>query len=94
MRFHSILAEATGNPIFQIILAPIQELLIESRRRTLGKYGAQLAHDHHAKILKAVEERDPAAARKAMQFHIAANTQHLANLADASPATGNRTTKR
>lgn len=80
MRFHAILAEATGNPIFQIILAPIQELLIESRRRTLGKYGAKLAHDHHAKILTALEKRDPAAARKAMQAHITANSQHLADL--------------
>jgi len=81
MAFHSILAEATGNPIFQIILAPIQELLIESRRRTLGKYGAKLAHDHHAKILAAVDRQDAGAARKAMHDHIAANSQHLADLA-------------
>lgn len=80
MRFHAILAEATGNPIFAIILAPIQELLIESRRRTLGKYGAKLAHDHHAKILTAVTKQNPAAARKAMHDHIAANSQHLADL--------------
>ncbi len=77
MRFHAVLAEATGNPIFQIILQPIQELLIESRRRTLGRYGPKLAHEHHAEILAAVERRDAAAARKAMERHIAANSRHL-----------------
>ncbi|MCE9605772.1 MAG: FadR family transcriptional regulator [Planctomycetia bacterium] len=82
MRFHAILAEATGNPIFQLILAPIQELLIESRRRTLGRYGTQLAYDHHAKILAAVRKQDPAAARKAMHEHIATNSQHLTDLAN------------
>jgi len=49
--FHATLGEATGNPFFQIVLAPIQQLLIESRRHTLGRYGAELAHRHHAKIL-------------------------------------------
>lgn len=78
--FHALLAEATGNPVFQLILAPIQELLIESRRRTLGRYGSKLAHEHHAKILTAVECRDPTAARAAMQAHIEANSQHLAKL--------------
>lgn len=77
MRFHAVLAEATDNPVFGIILAPIQELLIESRRRTLGRYGAKLAHAHHAKILTAVERRDAAAARAAMQLHLEANSLHL-----------------
>ncbi|MGC3968507.1 MAG: FCD domain-containing protein [Pirellulales bacterium] len=58
VRFHAVLAEATGNPIFQVILQPIQELLIEGRRRTLGRYGTKLAHEHHAKILTAVKRRD------------------------------------
>lgn len=80
MQFHAVLAEATGNPLFGIILAPIQELLIESRRRTLGRYGTKLAYDHHTKILDAVERRDAEAARAAMQFHIEANSRHLSDL--------------
>ena len=82
MRFHAILAEATGNPIFQIILQPIQELLIEGRRRTLGRYGTKLAHEHHAQILAAVRKQDAEGAREAMRVHIAANSQHLATLED------------
>jgi GntR family transcriptional repressor for pyruvate dehydrogenase complex len=85
MRFHAVLAEATGNPVFQLILAPIQELLIESRRRTLGKYGSKLAHEHHAEILEAVRRRDPVAARDAMRRHIEANMRHLSDI-DAGKA--------
>ncbi len=77
LEFHTTLAAATGNPLFQLILEPIQQLLIESRRRTLGQYGAELAHEHHAKILAAVQKRDAAAAAEAMRFHIEANLQHL-----------------
>jgi GntR family transcriptional repressor for pyruvate dehydrogenase complex len=81
LEFHSILAEATGNPLFQVVLAPIQELLIQSRWQTLDRYGADLACRHHAKILKAVRAGDPAAAEQAMREHIEANTQHLGEIA-------------
>jgi DNA-binding FadR family transcriptional regulator len=78
--FHSVLAEATGNPLFGIVLAPIQERLIESRRQTLGRYGADIAYNHHGEILTAVARRDPAAASQAMRDHIQANTGHLQRL--------------
>ena len=77
LEFHAILARATGNPLFQVVLAPIQELLIESRRRTLGKYGSEIAHRHHARILEAVEAGDPRTAEQVMRQHIEANFQHL-----------------
>jgi DNA-binding FadR family transcriptional regulator len=77
LEFHAALAEATGNPMFAVVLAPIQELLIESRRRTLGRYGAELAHGHHAKILAAVEAGSPDAAAQAMREHLEVNLQHL-----------------
>jgi GntR family transcriptional regulator, transcriptional repressor for pyruvate dehydrogenase complex len=79
--FHAVLARATGNPLFQVVLAPIQELLIESRRQTLGRYGAEIAFRHHARILTAVEAGDVAAAEQAMREHIQANFQHLNDVA-------------
>jgi DNA-binding FadR family transcriptional regulator len=82
--FHATLAEASGNPLFGIVLAPIQELLIESRRRTLGRHGAELAHGHHAAILKAVEAGDAEAATRAMHTHILTNFEHLAGDRGAS----------
>jgi DNA-binding GntR family transcriptional regulator len=54
--------------------------LIESRRRTLGKYGAALAYEHHARILDAVRAQDAPAASHAMRFHLEANLQHLAEV--------------
>jgi len=80
LRFHAILADASGNPVFQIVLQPIHELLIESRRRTVGRFGSQLAHAHHAKILDAVRLGDSAAAAAAMQEHLQVNSEHLKNL--------------
>ncbi len=76
--FHAILAEATGNPIFQMILGPIQELLFESRRRTISRYGAMLGYDHHQKILAAVRAQQPQQAYQAMAHHLQMNATHLA----------------
>lgn len=84
LEFHAILAEATGNPLFGIVLTPIQELLIETRRRTVGRHGAALAHDHHARILDAVRVGDPAAAAEAMRMHLEANYQHLSENAESA----------
>jgi GntR family transcriptional repressor for pyruvate dehydrogenase complex len=77
MEFHAVLAEASGNPLFNLMLAPIQELLIESRRRTLGRHGALLAYEHHAAILDAVRAGDEAVATEAMRRHLQMNVQHL-----------------
>jgi DNA-binding FadR family transcriptional regulator len=78
LEFHAVLAEASGNPLFGIVLAPIQELLIESRRRTLGRHGAGIAHRHHTAILEAVRAGDPGTAEHAMRQHLVANYEHLA----------------
>jgi GntR family transcriptional repressor for pyruvate dehydrogenase complex len=75
--FHAALADATGNPLFQVVLGPIQQLLMESRRRTLGRFGSEIAHRHHAQILAAVAAGDATAAERAMREHIEANFQHL-----------------
>jgi GntR family transcriptional repressor for pyruvate dehydrogenase complex len=77
LEFHAALADATRNPLFQVVLAPIQQLLIASRRRTLGRYGSDIAHRHHEKILAAVRDRDRDGAARAMREHIEANFEHL-----------------
>jgi GntR family transcriptional repressor for pyruvate dehydrogenase complex len=82
--FHATLAEATGNSLFQVVLEPIQQFLIESRRRTLGRHGAEIAHQHHVRILVAVVARDPDAASEAMREHLEINYQHLHEANDDS----------
>jgi len=86
VRFHAILGEATGNPLFQIILAPVQELLIESRRRALGRYGNKAAHEQHAKILDAVTRRDVEEAGEAMRVHILYNSQNISAITSEATA--------
>jgi len=101
VEFHAILAEATGNPFFQMILGPIQELLVESRRRTISQFGARLAHEHHERILAAIKARRPRVAHKAMSDHLQTNARHLAQLdpasrpdpAEATPPSRSRTRK-
>jgi DNA-binding FadR family transcriptional regulator len=75
--FHAVLAEASGNPLFGVVLAPMQELLIQSRRRTLAEHGSRLAWEHHGVILAAVRAGDPVAAERAMRRHLEINTEHL-----------------
>jgi GntR family transcriptional regulator, transcriptional repressor for pyruvate dehydrogenase complex len=77
VEFHAALADATGNPLFRVVLAPIQQLLIDSRRRTLGRYGSEIAFRHHVEILAAVRAHDAEAATAAMRRHLEANIQHL-----------------
>jgi len=76
--FHATLAEATGNPVFAIVLEPIQELLRESRRQTIGRYGADVAYKHHAQILAAVEAQDADGAVRAMREHMRVNREQVA----------------
>jgi len=69
--FHLALAEGTQNPIIPILMDPIIDMLREQRKRTaLSDGGLKRGQFHHKKILKAVMERDPEAARKAMQLHL------------------------
>lgn len=80
VRFHSLLCEATGNPLFQLILAPVQELLIEGRRRALGRFGNKTAYEQHAKILDAIVKQNADAAREAMRVHILFNSENISQL--------------
>jgi GntR family transcriptional repressor for pyruvate dehydrogenase complex len=70
MRFHKVLAEATGNPLFGIVLDVLAQLLHSSRRQTLQHSGREMALAYHQRICDAVCRRDPAAARELMAQHM------------------------
>jgi GntR family transcriptional repressor for pyruvate dehydrogenase complex len=72
LAFHRALAEASGNLMFRLILDSLAEIGIASRERTIGRIGKQTAIDHHGKIIAAIENREPAAAERAMRAHIIA----------------------
>ncbi len=68
--FHQQLAEATGNPIFSLLLHALAELLNEQRRQTLrGPGGVRAARDHQA-ILDAIAAGDVPAAQQAVRNHL------------------------
>jgi len=69
--FHLALAEAADNPLILALIDSIVELLREQRSSIFDvKGGPQRGQFHHKRILKAVETRDPEAARKAMRDHL------------------------
>lgn len=70
VRFHELLAEATGNPVFSVLLKTLGGLLGDSRRRTIRVAGVEPALIGHREILAAVERRDAAAAEEAMRRHL------------------------
>jgi GntR family transcriptional regulator, transcriptional repressor for pyruvate dehydrogenase complex len=69
-RFHDLLAEATGNRVFSMLLSVLVDMIRQSRRRTIAKAGLDITVAGHRAILAAVEKRDPDAARKAMLVHL------------------------
>jgi DNA-binding FadR family transcriptional regulator len=70
VRFHRILAEATGNPVFVLLLETLADFLRESRQRTLAYSGMERALAGHRAILDAVRSRDPVKAREAIHEHL------------------------
>jgi GntR family transcriptional regulator, transcriptional repressor for pyruvate dehydrogenase complex len=71
MRFHDLLAEATGNPVFQLLLKTLASLMRQSRHEVLGRIGVERGVEGHTAILAALRAKDPNAASKAMQEHLA-----------------------
>ncbi len=70
VQFHRVLAEATGNPLFPILLQSLEALLREFRRQAIEVRGVRSGIKEHAAVLEAVRSRDPQAAREAMIRHM------------------------
>lgn len=77
IRFHELLAEATGNPVFTVLLQTLGRLLVASRKRTIRTSGPQPAIAGHTAILAAVARHDPPAAEAAMLEHLSWAKAHL-----------------
>jgi len=77
-RFHELLARASRNPLFPLLLSTIGPLLHESRRRTISRVGTERAIEGHIKILDAVARRASEEARQAMRVHLCMAEEDLA----------------
>jgi GntR family transcriptional regulator, transcriptional repressor for pyruvate dehydrogenase complex len=69
--FHLALAEAAENPLILSLLDSIVGLLREQRIKIFFEEGGpERGQYHHARILAAIEKRDPEASRSAMREHL------------------------
>ncbi|MGH2348881.1 MAG: FadR/GntR family transcriptional regulator [bacterium] len=71
LAFHTMLADATGNPVLVSVMRHLNELWLRSRETT-GRpdTSPQKAHAFHRQVLAALKRRQGAAARRAMRRHL------------------------
>jgi GntR family transcriptional repressor for pyruvate dehydrogenase complex len=76
--FHLALAQATGNPVVVHVVQTINDLLLESRLRSLQTPDRpRRSLGGHRRILAALRARDPEGARQAMLDHLEEISQTL-----------------
>ncbi|WP_273846780.1 FadR/GntR family transcriptional regulator [Rubrobacter calidifluminis] len=80
-RFHTGLAEASGNLVLVRVMLVLLDLLSASRRETLSIPGrARQSLEDHVRILEQVKARNPAGARQAMLDHLESVETSLARI--------------
>ena len=77
IRFHDLLAEAAGNPIFGLLLTMLASLMRRSRQETISRLGSKRALAGHRAVLAAIRRTDVSAAREAMLEHLAMAEEDL-----------------
>lgn len=91
IRFHELLLTAAHNPVIGRMVSAVNELLLESRRRTMRIPGAaEKAARYHLLIAFAVRDGDAEQARAVMQQHV----RDVAQDAGAAPGDTRRTRHR
>jgi len=70
VRFHDLLVKASRNVVFAVMLAPLAQLLRESRSQTMKSGGVARAIQGHQRILNAIKAHDAEGAGTAMSEHL------------------------
>lgn len=70
--FHLALARASRNPVFVDLLEALNAAATENRRRALAFYNDRRLTELHEEIMRAVQDRNPRAARVSVQRHMRA----------------------
>jgi len=70
LEFHNALVKASQNVVFEIMLAPLMELLREQRREQIKMRGINQVIEYHTMILQAIIEKDPEKAERSMDLHL------------------------
>jgi len=77
MRFHEVLAWASGNSLFPAVLLSVNDLRWESRRKCFSNAGISHAVENHQAVLEAIKRHDGPAARQHMLHHMQMTEQDL-----------------
>ena len=70
LEFHRVIALATHNELFLLLLDSIGSSLFEIRRENLGSGSAPMTLEQHAQVLDRIAAHDPDGAREAMAAHL------------------------
>jgi GntR family transcriptional repressor for pyruvate dehydrogenase complex len=70
LEFHRLIALATRNELYLVLMDSIGNALIDIRRENLGSGSAPMTLEQHARILDRIAAHDPAGARAAMEAHL------------------------
>lgn len=71
LEFHELLASATGNPLYEVLLNPLLDNLLDLRRAGMHVTGSvHRAYDDHRRIFERITSGDASAARRAMREHL------------------------
>lgn len=80
--FHLMIVKAAQNAVLAKLIEPVRYLLQDAFRHTGSLPGApRHAQVHHWQIFRALEARDPSAARDTMRVHLERHAQNLMTLA-------------
>jgi DNA-binding FadR family transcriptional regulator len=80
LEFHLLLAEATQNQLFRVLLTPLIEQLREHFEYVWASYGprpVERVFEQHELLVKAIQQGDAALARETMTEHLAFSGQVL-----------------
>ena len=82
VRFHRVIAQASGNPILAALMETITASLYDTRRMTVDNSSdLKESAEFHREIFRAIRSRNSVAAKKAMEEHL-----NLARMAQAAEA--------
>ncbi len=70
LEFHRVIARATQNDLYLLLMDSIGSALIDIRRENLGSGSAPMTLDQHEVILERIATGDPEGARAAMAVHL------------------------
>lgn len=83
--FHVLLAKHSGNSALWVVLDFVNNILMETKREIHpGQDFSVRVLEAHRNILKAIEDRDGAAAEKSMRDHVLAVEKELAELLEGT----------